>query len=94
MPQAESFARISSSSLIVSAANFLMPSESFSTAIWSSLCSYRKVASSRCTFSIVMLLAEEWRGKEEEGVGGEGGEGGGGGEGWEGVDGGRSRGRQ
>lgn len=53
------------SSFTESAANLRMPSESFSTAIWSSLCSQRKAASSRCSFSRGLAWAGEcvWMGE-------------------------------
>lgn len=47
------------SSFTASAANFRIPSESFSTAIWSSLCSQRKAFSSRCIFSKSLAWAGE-----------------------------------
>lgn len=51
------FTLIMVSSLMASAANLRMPSESFSTAMRSSLCCQRKSFSSRCTFSTSQALA-------------------------------------
>ena len=58
--------RIRSSSFFASAANLRMPSESFSTAIWSSLWSLRNWASVRLTFSRSEALAVwRWEGGDE-----------------------------